>query len=79
MPVMMLDVPIPAWNQVVVQSVLYGLDMCPDNHRENGNTVVEITGTWDKLNKALARMKLRGPEIPELLAVMESKVITQCT
>lgn len=73
MPVIVLDVPIPAWNQVVVSSVLYGLDMTPDDHRENGNTVVEITGTWNKLNAAFTRMKKRGPEIPKLLAVMETK------
>lgn len=78
MPIMVLDVPMPAWNEVILQSVLYGLDICPENHREKGNTVVEIAGSWEKLNMALTRMKRRGPEIPELLAVMESKLIDQC-
>jgi hypothetical protein len=75
MAVMVLDVPIAAWNNVVLQSVLHGLDMSPDYHREKGNTIVEITGTWEKLNHVLTRIKQRGPEIPELLAVMESKQI----
>jgi hypothetical protein len=75
MAVMVLDVPVAAWNQVVLQSTLYGLDMWPDDHRQAGNTVVEITGTWEKLNQVLARIKRWGPEIPELLAVMESKPI----
>lgn len=78
MPIMVLDVPLPAWNEVILQSVLHGLDICPENHREKGNTVVEITGSWEKLNTALARIKRKGPEIPELLAVMESKLIDQC-
>jgi hypothetical protein len=73
MPVMVLDVPIPAWNQVVLQSTLYGLDLTPDDHRAEGNTIVEITGTWEKLNQVLTRIKSKGPAIPELLAVMESK------
>jgi hypothetical protein len=75
MPVIVLDVPVPAWNEVVIQSVLYGLDMSPDSHRQEGNTIVEITGTWEKLNQVLTRIKRRGPELPKLLAVMESKQI----
>lgn len=77
MPVMVLDVPIPAWNNVVIQVVMHGLDMWPDFHREKGNTVVEVTGSWDKLNLVLHRIKERGPEIPELLSVMGSKEIQQ--
>ena len=73
MPVMVLDVPIRAWNEVVVQSVLFGLDLMPDEHREIGNTIVEITGTWEKLNSALTRIRRKAN--PELLAVMESKEI----
>jgi len=75
MAVIVLDVPIPAWNNVVFQSAMLGLDISPDNHRERGNTIVEITGTWEKLNQVLTRIKKWGPEIPELLAVMESKPI----
>jgi hypothetical protein len=75
MPVMVLDVPIPAWNQVVLQSVLHGLDMSPDNHRSVGSTIVEVTGTWEKLQQVLTRIKQKAPETPELLAVMESKLI----
>lgn len=71
MPVMIIDVPVPSWNEVVVQSVLFGLDMSPDDHREERNTVVEITGTWEKLNSALTR--IRNKANVELLAVMESK------
>lgn len=78
MPVMVLDVPVRAWNEVVLQTVLHGLDMCPDIHREHGSTVVEVTGTWEKLNQVLARIKRKGPEIPELLGVMESKLIERC-
>lgn len=75
---MVLDVPNPAWNQVVLQATLFGLDMCPETHSSKGNTVVEITGTWEKLNEALARIKKKGPEFPELLGVMESKPVDQC-
>jgi len=71
--VVVLDVPKAAWNNVVIQCVVLGLDYTPDDHREKGNTVVEITGTWEKLNTVVARIKRRGPELPELLAVMESK------
>lgn len=77
MAVMVLDVPVPAWNETVLQCVLYGLDICPEDHRE-GNTIVEITGTWEKLQQVLTRIKSKGPEFPELLAVMESKPIDRC-
>lgn len=77
MPVIVLDVPIRAWNETVIQSVLHGLDMCPENHREQGNTVVEITGTWDKLNTTLGRIKRKQPEV-DLLGVMETKENDQC-
>jgi len=73
MAVMVLDVPVPAWNNVIFQSAMLGLDVTPDSHREKGNTVVEITGTWEKLNQVFTRIKKWGPEVPELLAVMESK------
>ncbi len=76
MPVMVLDVPTPAWNIVSLQSALLGLDMDPDYHREKGNTIVEITGTWEKLNLVFTRIINRATsEFPELLAVMESKQI----
>lgn len=78
MPVMVLDVPARAWNEVVLQSVMYGLDMCPESHRENTNTVVEITGTREKLHQVLTRIKDRAPDMPELLGIMESKLIDQC-
>lgn len=78
MAVMVLDVPAPAWNEVVLQTTLFGLDICPESHREQGNTVVEITGTWEKLQQVLTRIKLKGPEIPELLGVMESKENDRC-
>jgi len=74
MPVVVLDVEIPAWNEVVLQSVLFGIDMTPDNHRDKGNTVVELTGTWDKLNSAVNRIHKKQPMVP-VLAVMESKLI----
>lgn len=74
MPVMILDVPLECWNETVVQSVMHGLDFSPDYHRENGNTIVEITGTWDKLNTTLTRIKDRQIKV-QLLAVMESKEI----
>lgn len=79
MPVMILDVPESAWNEVVVQSVLFGLDICPDSHQEKTSTIVEITGSWEKLNAALIRMRKKGPEFPHLLEVMESKLIEQCS
>jgi hypothetical protein len=77
MPVIVLDVPVRAWNETVVQSVLHGLDLCPDYHRETGNTLVEITGTWDKLNTTLTRIKRKQPLV-QLLGVMESKENDQC-
>jgi ribosome biogenesis protein Tsr3 len=74
MAVMVLDVPTPEWNNVVFQSAMLGLDISPDDHREKGNTVVEITGTWEKLNQVFARIKAREIRaFTELLAVMESK------
>lgn len=75
MAVAVLDVPISAWNNVVFQCAMLGLDMEPYDHREKGNTIVEITGTWEKLNQVFTRIKKWGPEIPELLAVMESKQV----
>jgi hypothetical protein len=77
MPVMVLDVPVESWNETVVQSVMHGLDFCPDYHREKGNTVVEITGTWTKLNTTLTRIKYKYPKVL-LLAVMESKENELC-
>jgi hypothetical protein len=53
------------------------LDICPDYHREKGNTVVEITGTWQKLNTTLTRIKAKQPGV-ELLGVMETKENDQC-
>jgi hypothetical protein len=76
MPVMVIDVPVESWNETILQSVMYGLDFCPDNHREIGNTVVEITGTWEKLNTTLTRIKKKRDV--QLLAVMESKENEQC-
>lgn len=78
MPVMVLDVPEATWNEVVLQSVLFGLDMCPDTHRQSGSTVVEITGTHEKLNQVLTRIKEKAPDLPEVLAILESKEIDQC-
>ena len=78
MPVMVLDVPSSAWNETVLQSVLYGLDMCPDTHRSEGSTVVEITGSWEKLNQVLNKVKRRTFVAPQLLGVMENKQIDQC-
>jgi hypothetical protein len=70
MPVMTLEVPLPAWNQVVMQSVMFGLDVFPDIHNDDDKpTVVEITGSWLKLQQAYTRMRKWGPEIPHLLAV----------
>jgi hypothetical protein len=77
MAVMVLDVPIPAWNETVLQCVMYGLDICPDDHRE-GNTVVEITGTMEKLQQVFDKISSRAPDLPVLLAVMESKPIDRC-
>lgn len=74
MPVMVLDVPVECWNETVVQSVMHGLDFSPDYHREKGNTIVEITGTWQKLNTTLTRIKDKQIKV-QLLAVMESKEI----
>ncbi len=56
MPVMILDVPVPAWNEVIIQTVMYGLDYSPDFHRESGNTLVEITGTNEKLHQVLTQI-----------------------
>lgn len=73
MPVAVLDVTIPAWNEVVIQSVLLGVDMTPDTHREQGNTLVELTGTWEKLRQVVERIHKRQP-VP-VLAILESKEI----
>lgn len=77
MPVMVLDVPVLAWNETVLQSVLYGLDMCPDTHAEK-DTVVEITGTLEKLQQVFDRICSKAPELPVLLAMLESKPIDRC-
>lgn len=77
MPVMVLDVPAPAWNETVLQSVMYGLDICPDTHRE-GNTVVEITGSLEKLQQVFSKIQGRAPEVVVLLAMLESKPIDRC-
>lgn len=78
MAVAILDVPVSAWNEVVIQATLHGLDLCPDDHRESGNTVVEITGTEEKLNLVYDRIKQRCKEQPELLAILDHKPIDQC-
>jgi hypothetical protein len=76
MPVMVLDVPVRAWNETVIQSVMHGLDYCPDYHRHKANTVVEITGTWEKLNMILKL--IRKTHQVELLGVMSSKENELC-
>jgi len=73
MAVMVLDVPVRCWNTVVFEAAMLGLDLTPDDHREKGNTIVEITGTWEKLRQVFTRIMKWGPEVPELLALMESK------
>jgi len=77
MPVIVLDVPVRAWNETVIQAILHGLDHWPDNHRETGHTIVEMTGTWEKLNTTLTRIRKKQPDV-ELLAVMESKEKHDC-
>lgn len=76
MPVAVLDVQIPTWNRVVIESVLHGIDMYPDTHRATGNTVVELTGTWEKLNQVINKVNKKSIDPPILLAVMESKQIS---
>lgn len=76
MPLMVLDVPKPAWNEVMLQATLFGLSVCPESNSPNPSTVVEVTGTWEKLNAVLSRVSKRVNV--DLLAVMESKVIDQC-
>lgn len=73
MPVAVLDVAISAWNEVVIQSVLLGIDMTPDVHREQGSTLVELTGTWEKLRQVVERIH-KKQSVP-VLALMESKEI----
>jgi hypothetical protein len=59
MPAIVVDVPRTLWNEVVLQSIMHGLDMFPD--RPTGpTTVVEITGSWDKLNQVYSRAQRRG-------------------
>ncbi len=70
MPVMTLEVPEPAWNQVVIQTVMFGLDMSPDKHNSDGKpTVVQVSGSLQKLQQAYTRMRKWGPNLPYLLAV----------
>jgi hypothetical protein len=76
MAVMMVDVPKPSWNEVVIQCVLFGLDYCPDIHRQEGNTLVEITGTREKLHQVLTRVQKKVSV--ENLGVVESKLIDVC-
>jgi hypothetical protein len=76
MPVMTLGVPIPAWNQVVISSVLHGLDMCPETHAEEGKTLVEITGTNQKLTQVLTHIRKRIAV--DLVEVIASKEIHDC-
>ena len=73
MPVMTLEVPEPSWNHVVMQTVLFGLDIWPMEHSTDGKpTVVQVTGSWQKLQQVYTRMRKWGPELPHLLAVTES-------
>lgn len=75
---MVLDVPLPSWNETVLQCVLYGLDFCPDQHKQEGATVVEITGTVEKLQQVFDRISSRAPDLPVLLGMIESKPIDRC-
>jgi hypothetical protein len=59
MPVLVLDVPVQSWNEVVIQAVCFGVDMTPEDHRENGNTIVELTSTWEKLDQVFTRISQR--------------------
>lgn len=70
MPVLTLEVPERSWNDVVMSAIVFGLDMWPDNHGNTGKpTVVELSGSWQKLQQAFNRMKRFGPEFPSLIEV----------
>lgn len=53
MPVMILNVPRPKWNDVQMAAATHGLDIAPDRPAEEGPTRVEITGSWEKLQQTL--------------------------
>jgi hypothetical protein len=59
MPVAVVSVPLPLWNHVVLQATLFGLEMFPDKPTGE-NTVIELTGTWDKLNEVYNRSATKG-------------------
>ncbi len=49
---MVLEVPRPAWNDVVMAATVFGLDIEPDSPEERGPSTVEICGSWEKLQQA---------------------------
>ncbi len=73
MPVMTLEVPKAAWNQVAIQAVMFGLDISPEKPSEEDKLfVVQLTGSLTKLQQAYTRMRKYGPSLPYLLAVHET-------
>lgn len=47
-----LDVPRPAWNDTVMAAVVFGLDISPDRPEDQGSTIVDLCGSWEKLQQA---------------------------
>lgn len=66
-----LGVPRPAWNDVVMAATVFGLDMEPDNPEDTGPSIVEMTGSWDKLQLAYSYCT-RKADRPTLVSVAGS-------
>lgn len=69
---MVLDVPRPAWNDVVMAATVFGLDMEPNSPEDlGGSSTVEICGSWDKLQLAYNHCTRKGDR-PKLVYVAGS-------
>lgn len=62
---MVLEVPLPAWNDIAISAIVFGLDISPDRPGDHGPTTVEICGSWEKLQQAYnySRRKVDSPKL----------------
>ena len=62
---LVLDVPRPAWNDIAMSAVVFGLDIEPDRPEDDGSTIVEMCGSLEKLQQAFtySKRKVDGPKI----------------
>lgn len=76
MPVIFLDVSNEEWNDVAMPVILFGLDMTPDSPARHGNTVVEITGSNEKLAQVFSKIRRKTRRVV-LLGYTNKKEIAQ--